>query len=116
MARMPTEVPRLRDLLSNWRTVRALEEYLANLRNTTAGLTGTPQLPASVRAGVAADRGEDVAAARSDHNHAVLTGAPAVPVESVDGTAAEGTGAQLMRADATLVLSDDLETLMWMGC
>lgn len=82
----------------------ALKKFLQSLVEGVGGLQMTPGDPTQVQAGEAADPGTSQAAASANHAHDVNTAAPSVPV-ALGGSADEGTGAALMRADARLVLS-----------
>jgi len=89
-----------------WETVRAeLEWFLRKLNDGNNASQETPATPTTVQAGVAADPGDTLAAALSNHTHPSETAAPSNPV-ALGGSPSEGTGTALMRADATLVLDD----------
>ena len=100
-----------------WESVRAeLERFLRRLNDGNNATQGTPDDPAPVQAGVAADPGVSLAAALSDHVHPAETAAPAHAV-ALGGSASEGVGTALLRADATLVLDSggatDGQTLVY---
>jgi len=89
----------------SWEVVRAeLEWFLRKLNDGNNASQETPATPTTVQAGVAADPGDSLAPALSNHTHPVDTAAPANQV-ALGGASAEGVGAALMRSDATLVLS-----------
>lgn len=89
---------------------------MESILEAVGGSQGTPDTPSTVAAGVAADAGDSQASAASDHIHPISTAAPSVPV-ALGGAAAEGSGAALMRASATLVLASggatDGQVLVW---
>lgn len=93
---------------------KELTEFLKKIRFAIGGLEGDPDTPSTIQAGDTANPGVSQAPAPSDHVHAVDTAAPSVFV-GYGGTATEGTGAPIMRADAGLVLSDDAEVIDWMS-
>lgn len=93
---------------------KELTEFLHKIRFAIGGLEGDPDTPSTIQAGDISDPGVSQAPAPSDHTHAVDTAAPSVFV-GYGGTASEGTGSALMRADAGLVLSDDAEVIDWMS-
>lgn len=80
---------------------RQLDEAMQSLQAAVIQLQRSPNPPSTIQAGVDADdspSGSNVPALE-DHVHDVDTAAPAHPTGT---TAAEGTGAALMRADATI--------------
>lgn len=112
--RHPPPVPKLSQQKSWKAGFSLIEDFLRHLLDGFSGLPAphqethlaagddalqTPGTPTTVDAGSAASTGDGPSYAYEDHEHAVSTAAPS---NSTGTAASEGSGAALMRADATI--------------
>lgn len=114
--RLPRPIPNLTRGEWDEKMRRDLEEFLRSVYGGMSALSGTPDVPVDVQAGVVEDIGVSLTKANSDHRHSAETATPSVNVQ-LGGSPDEGSGSSLMRADATLVLDSggatDGQVLVW---